>query len=360
MSELEWWASDGEKGTAPRNSEVVEGPTARHLAAWKNSVDYVRDSPLYNEVRITQATPITRIIPRRAGDKFLGQHLIKSLSKKRKEKRITETENMMLDAIYQERKKFWDRDEIKNQGKGAITGSRSITHPSGNIKQRLEYVFRNNGSLTSRGNKFQFVPPKQSTPEGVVRLQFINMPTSFTAAGGIKTRFGTDRSIHDIKDLHYHFYGDEKRNGVFGHIKFVSNIGRQNVPVTFFIEIKSNGKLIFKLLDSNKNTYREPQCNINQFKIILKNFMEDYGVTKTVANKQVPFLLAALQEMKDRALSIYRELPSNNGDHKGGRRKTYKRKRKSSKRKTKKRKNKRKTRRKRKTSRKRKTRRKRH
>ena len=88
--------------------------------------------------------------------------------------------------------------------------------------------------------------------------------------------------------------------------------------------------------------------------------MKDYGVTKRVANEQVPFLLAALEEMKDRALNIYRELPSNNGDHKGGRRKTYKRKRKSSKRKTKKRKKKRKTRRKRKTSRKRKTRRKRH
>ena len=263
----------------------------------------------------------------------------------------------MLDAIYQERKKYWDQDKIKNQGKGAIKGSRSTTHSSGNIKQRLEYVFRNNGSLTSRGNKFQFVPPKQSNPEGVVRLQFINMPTSFTAAGGINTRMGTDRSIHDIDGLHYHFYGDEKRNGVFGHIKFVSNIGRQNVPVTFFIEIKSNGKLIFKLLDSNKNMYRAPQYSFRNFRTKLKNFMKDYGVTDKVAREQITFLSAALQEMKDRALSIYRELPSNNKDHKGGRRKTYKRKRKSSKRKTKKRKKKRKTRRKRKTSTKRKKRR---
>ena len=75
------------------------------------------------------------------------------------------------------------------------------------------------------------------------------------------------------------------------------------------------------------------------------------------------YLITELQEMPDLIIwSKTWQAPTKkkDGESKGGRRKTYKRKRKSSKRKTKKRKKKRKTRRKRKTSRKRKTRRKRH
>jgi len=336
-SELEWWASDGEKGTAPRNSEVIEGPPARPLVAWK---DLVEDMPIYDKANVIS----TNRIPSREGDSYLGQHLLESLRKKKKEKKITKKEEIILQAIYKERKKYFDTTE--DEGKGKSEGSRSVVHSSFNIQSRLDDAFKNK-KFTTNGEMFKFIEPKQSNAQGVIRLQFINLPSSFTAAGGPKGT-GTQKSIHDITSLHYHFYGEEKTNGVFGHIKFTSQIGTKNLPVTFFIELKTNGQSIYKLLDNDKNTYRARQKSFHKFKIILGNFLKDYGVTKTVANEQVPFLLEALKEMIARALSIYKVLPSNNVLRMGGKRKTYKRKRKSSKRKTKKRKKKRKTRRKRK------------
>ena len=215
--------------------------------------------------------------------------------------------------------------------------------------------------LTREGEFFRFTG-QVITPEGVIPFQ---LKTSMGRPPLVAIQ-GQDIPIYDVTSEHFHVYGKPSR-GILGHIKISFTTGKDKFSRENFVimvSLKRNGRLIWKLIDSYKNNVFPPQHHTDRFHSNFFEFLLKHSTSREAADSQVDFLINSILELAHRLDQIIRELPdehSSSADNsKGGRRKTYKRKRKSSKRKTKKRKKKRKTRRKRKTSRKRKTRRKRH